>query len=80
MTQVDIVMSICHWVREHHLITTKLVAPVNLIGNKIRRTLNNTIGEKYIESAQNLELSKGLYTLTKKIPQHSFKFALLTLS
>ena len=73
-------MNICHWVREHYLITIKLVAPVNLIGNKIRRTLNNTIGEKYIESAQTLEPSEGLYTLIEKIPQHSFKFALLTLS
>ena len=31
-------MNICHWVREHYLITVKLVAPVNLIGNNIRRT------------------------------------------
>ena len=73
-------MNICYWVREHYLITIKFVAPVNLIGNNIRRTLNNTIGEKYIEDTQNLEPSEGLYTLTKKIPQHSFKFALLTLS
>lgn len=65
-------MNICHWVREHYLITVKLVAPVNLIGNNIRRTLNNTIGEKYIENTQNLEPFEGLYTLTKKIPQHSF--------
>ena len=73
-------MNICHWVREHYLITVKLVAPVNLIGNNIRRTLNNTIGEKYIENTQNLEPFEGLYTLTKKIPQHSFQFVLLTLS
>ena len=73
-------MNICHWVREYYFLTVKLVAPVNLIGNNIRRTLNNTIGEKYIENTQNLEPFDGLYTLTKKIPQHSFRFALLTLS
>lgn len=73
-------MNICHWVREYYFLIVKLVAPVNLIGNNIRRTLNNTIGEKYIENTQNLEPFEGLYTLTKKIPQHSFQFALLTLS
>ena len=54
-------MNICHWVREYYLITGKLVAPVNLIGNNIKRTLNNTIGEKYIENTQNLEPFEGLY-------------------